>query len=142
MDGIETKIDLNVLHLRSYDLIIGMEWLEKYVVVVNCKNKTFDCLDELGKRKTIKGIPRSVSLRKGWEIYIVHINENQDKLVKNMLTDDPILREFQDLFPEEILGLPPTRDIDFPIDLVSKEPYMMSVPRDDRIKNTSTRDIG
>jgi hypothetical protein len=55
MDGMEAKVDLNVLPLESYDLIIGMDWLEKHVNVVNCENKTFDCLVELGQGKTIKG---------------------------------------------------------------------------------------
>jgi hypothetical protein len=35
---------------------------------------------------------------KGCEIYVVHMNENQNKEVKNLLTDDPILHEFQDVF--------------------------------------------
>jgi hypothetical protein len=71
--------------------------------------------------------------RKGCEVYFVHINESQDKMVDNMLTDDPILCKFQDVFPEEITGLPPRRDIDFTIDLVpgstpvSKAPYRMSI---------------
>jgi hypothetical protein len=72
--------------------------------------------------------------RKGCEIYVVHINESLDKVVDHLLTDDPILSKFQDVFPEEILGLPPRRDIDFTIDLVpgstpvSKAPYRMSIP--------------
>jgi hypothetical protein len=37
---------------------------------------------------------------KGFEIYVVHMNENQNKEVKNLLTDDPILYEFQDVFPK------------------------------------------
>ena len=45
------------------------------------------------------------------------------------------LQEFKDVFPEEILGLPPTRDIDFIIELmpgaalVSKTPYRMSTSK-------------
>jgi hypothetical protein len=64
----------------------------------------------------------------------VHKNENKDGVVKNMLTNDPILHEFEDVFPEEIQGLPPRREIYFTIDLVpgstpvSKEPYITSVP--------------
>ena len=44
------------------------------------------------------------------------------------------MREFRDVFPDEILGLPPKRDIDFTIELVSgvalvsKTPYRMSTP--------------
>jgi hypothetical protein len=46
--------------------------------------------------------------------------------------DHPILREYGDVFPEEVLGLPPRRDIDFSIELapgavpVSRTPYRMS----------------
>ena len=45
-----------------------------------------------------------------------------------------MLQEFEDVFPDEILGLPPKRDIDFTIELVpgaapmSKTLYRMSTP--------------
>jgi hypothetical protein len=48
--------------------------------------------------------------------------------------DHPILREYIDVFPEEVPGLPPRRDIDFSIELasgavpVSRTPYWMSTP--------------
>ena len=50
------------------------------------------------------------------------------------MEDYQVLQEFRDVFPEEILGLPPKRDIDFTIELVpgaapvSKAPYRMSTP--------------
>ena len=37
---------LNVLPLGSYDLLIGMDWLEKHRVMVNCFDKTFTCIDD------------------------------------------------------------------------------------------------
>ena len=46
-----------------------------------------------------------------------------------------MLQEFKDVFPDEIPGLPPKRDIDFTIGLVpgaapvSKAPYRMSTPK-------------
>ena len=42
----KTKIDLNILPLGSYDMIIGMDWLEKNKVVLNCYEKTFTYIDE------------------------------------------------------------------------------------------------
>jgi hypothetical protein len=48
--------------------------------------------------------------------------------------DHPILREYRDVFPEEVPGLPPRRDIDFLIELapgavpVSRTPYQISTP--------------
>jgi hypothetical protein len=34
MDGMETRVDLNILPLGSYDLLIGMDWIEKHATVV------------------------------------------------------------------------------------------------------------
>ncbi|KAL8133946.1 hypothetical protein AgCh_009131 [Apium graveolens] len=60
--------------------------------------------------------------------------ENNDKVHKETPTLDeiPIVREYPDAFPEEFLGLPPGREIDFSIDLkpgaepVSKAPYLVA----------------
>ena len=55
---------------------------------------------------------------------------NKDKL---KLEDIPILREYSDVFMEEISGLPPKRELDFTIELVpgavpnSKSPYRMNI---------------
>jgi len=49
------------------------------------------------------------------------------------LENIPILREFSDVFLEEIPGLPPKRELDFTIELVpgaipiSKAPYRMNI---------------
>ena len=45
MDGLVTCADLNVLPLGSYDVLIGMDWLEGHRVNIDCYNKTFECLD-------------------------------------------------------------------------------------------------
>ena len=34
------------------------------------------------------------------------------------LEDVPVVRDFLDVFPDDLPGLPPEREIDFPIDLV------------------------
>jgi hypothetical protein len=66
-------------------------------------------------------------------LYAIHVLE----LAKNgslQIEDYPMLQEFKDVFPSEIPRLPPKRDLDFSIDLVSGEtpissaPYLMSTP--------------
>jgi hypothetical protein len=53
---------------------------------------------------------------------------------KPSLEYHPTLREYRDVFPEEIPGLPPIRDIDFSIEFapgvvpVSRTPYRMNMP--------------
>jgi hypothetical protein len=57
-----------------------------------------------------------------------------EKENKPKLEDFDVLREFIDMFVDEILELPPRREIDFSIDLlpgsapISKTPYRMSLP--------------
>ena len=59
-----------------------------------------------------------------------------------------MLQEFREVFPDEIPGLPPKRDIDFTIELmpgvgpVSKTPYRTSTPEMLQLKNTTARDVG
>jgi hypothetical protein len=69
--------------------------------------------------------------RKGCPLYEIQVLESVEDDKPN-LEDHPILREYKDMFPEEVLGLPPRRDIDFSIELapgampVSRTPYRMS----------------
>jgi predicted aspartyl protease len=52
MNGVNTKADLNIIPLGSYDCLIGMDWLDKHHVVLDCYNKAFTCLDEEGNSRT------------------------------------------------------------------------------------------
>ena len=71
--------------------------------------------------------------RKGFQLYVAHIlGPRGDETPR--LEDYQVLQEFKDVFPDEIPGFPPKRDIDFTIELVpgvalvSKTPYRMSTP--------------
>ena len=147
MDHFETVVKLNVLPLGSYDLLIGMDWLEQHRVILNCYDKTFTCINNDGKPVSVKRIPRKTTtrkisslqlkraVRKGCKDYAVTITdeENLNKTDKLKLEDITILREYVDVFPEEILGLPPKRELDFTIELVpsaipsSKAPYRINI---------------
>eukprot|EP00253_Pinus_taeda_P019416 PITA_19416 len=113
--------DLNILPLGSYDVLIGMDWLEKHWSLVNCKTKTIYYKDDHGEQQELQGIKHPVG----------YANQ-KDKTA--MLGNIPVVQEFVDVFPEEVPGLPPKRDVDFTIELilgaapVSRVPYRMSVP--------------
>jgi hypothetical protein len=49
LNRVNTNFDLNIISLGSYDILIGMDWLDKHHVVLDCHNKTFTCLNEEGK---------------------------------------------------------------------------------------------
>ena len=63
MDQFETSVNLNVLPLASYDMLIGMDWLEQHRVVLNFFDKTFTCINSDGKLINVKGIPRKTAVR-------------------------------------------------------------------------------
>ena len=63
MNGLITCVDLNVLPLGSYDVLIGMDWLEANRVKLDCYNKAFECLDEEGNSRIVKCIPKVISVR-------------------------------------------------------------------------------
>jgi hypothetical protein len=63
MNGLDTKVDLNIIPLGSYDFLIGMDWLDKHHDILYFYNKDFTCLDEEGNLRQIQGIPKEVSIR-------------------------------------------------------------------------------
>jgi hypothetical protein len=71
--------------------------------------------------------------RKGCPLYVIQVLESVED-DKPSLKHHPTLREYRDVFPEEVSGLPTRQDIDFSIELalgvvpVSRTPYMMSTP--------------
>ena len=147
MDQFETSVKLNVLPLGSYDMLIGMDWLEQHRVVLNFFDKTFTCINSDGKLINVKGIPRKTTVRqisalqlkrdvrKGCKAFAVTVidEENINNIDKLKLEDIPTLMKYLDVFTKEILGLPPKRELDFTIELVpgavpnSKSPYRMNI---------------
>jgi len=145
MNGFDTQADLNILPLGSYYLLIGMDWLENHRILLNCYDKSFSGVDHLGNKFTVKGVPRKTliteisalqmkrSIQKGCKVYVVHLINNNEENKKSELENIPVINEYMDVFPDEIPGLPPKRDIDITIDLVpgsvpiSKAPYRLNI---------------
>ena len=113
MSHFKTKVKLNVSPLGSYDVLIGMDWLEKHQVILNCFQKTFTSLNDKGEMIKVKGIPKNIyvkqistlqmknPVRKGCKVFVVHIinNKHMDKEDKLKFDDIPILQEFLDVVP-------------------------------------------
>ena len=64
MDGLVTYVDMNILPLGSYDILIGMDWLEVHRNKLDYYNNTFECMDEEGNLRVVIGIPKVISVRK------------------------------------------------------------------------------
>ena len=81
MDQFETSVKLNVLPLGSYDILIGMDWLEQHKVVLNYFDKTFTCINNDGKLINVKGMLRKTAVR---QISICSLRKLLGKAVRLM----------------------------------------------------------
>lgn len=133
--------DLNVLDMVDFDVILGMDWLAKHRASVNCWGKKiiFDLDEEVGlvfqgdkigsPSIMLSAISRKMA-RKGVQCYLAYIVDVEKEVPQ--LDQVPIVREFIDVFPDDLPGLPPYREIEFCIDLVpgtepiSMAPYRMA----------------
>ncbi|GKB01132.1 putative reverse transcriptase domain-containing protein, partial [Tanacetum coccineum] len=96
-------IDLMPVELGGFDVIIDMDWLSKYHTLIVCDEKV-------------------VRIPYGDEMLIIRAQvtskKAEDKSEEKRLEDVPIIREFLEVFPEDLHGLPPARQVEFQIDLV------------------------
>ncbi|KAG8474747.1 hypothetical protein CXB51_031285 [Gossypium anomalum] len=96
--------DLMLLPFDEFDVILGMDWLTTHDVI-KC-------------------------LRKGYEAYLAFVLNTKNPELK--IESVPVVCEFPDVFPEELPGLPPVREVEFGIELIpgttpiSIAPYRMA----------------
>ncbi|GKD97754.1 reverse transcriptase domain-containing protein [Tanacetum coccineum] len=91
------KIDLMPIKLGSFDVVIGMDWLSKYHARIICDEKV-------------------VHIPIDGETLIIQVMEKKSD--EKQLEDIPVVIEFLEVFPENIPGLPPDRQVEFQIDLI------------------------
>ncbi|GJW60792.1 putative reverse transcriptase domain-containing protein [Tanacetum coccineum] len=105
------NIDLMPVELGSFDVIIGMDWLTKY----HAKQQR--------TRVSVKHHIMHENLRvfaKRMSCLLAHITAKkvEDKFEEKRLEDVPIVRDFPEVFLEDLSGIPPARQVEFKIDLV------------------------
>ncbi|GJW85034.1 putative reverse transcriptase domain-containing protein [Tanacetum coccineum] len=143
------NIDLMPVPLGSFDVIIGMDWLTKYHGVIICDEKIVrvpfgremlifqgngNHQREESRLNIISCTKAQEYLSKGCDVFLAHITtkEDKDKSEGKRLEDVPIVRDFPKVFPEDLSGIPPARQVEFQIDLVpgvapvARAPYRLA----------------
>ena len=139
----EFSIDPIALPFHEFDLILGMDWLSKHRAIVDCdKNivllKCFDLSKVTVQGIRSESIPKVIStmearhfLRKGCEAFFFSLILDSKREQVNF-ENIPVIREFLNVFPEELSGVPTKREVDLSIEVVegmthiSRAPYRMA----------------
>ncbi|GJR10351.1 reverse transcriptase domain-containing protein [Tanacetum coccineum] len=106
----------------SCDVIVGMDWLSQHKAVIVCHEKVVEIPMEDGRILKVHG-ERAVGITKA----LKSAKEDEPKL-----NDISVVHEFEDVFPEDLSGLPSQRQVEFRIDLVpgatpiAKSPYYLA----------------
>nr|CAD1830196.1 unnamed protein product [Ananas comosus var. bracteatus] len=128
--------------LKDFDVILGMDWLSKYYATIHCRNKVIT-FREPGQEEftyracrssyfaaTVSATRARKLVNGGCTAYLATVVEVER--TTPTLEELSVVREFPDVFPAELPGMPPDRKIEFVIDLVpgtapiSKAPYRMA----------------
>ncbi|WVZ18555.1 hypothetical protein V8G54_005877 [Vigna mungo] len=112
--GRKTKVNLVCLPLEGLDVILGMDWLVDNHVLIDCRRHEVVFQEPKGVEIPTSGEVLH-DLKDGAVCFAVMVKE-QKKSTNEQISGIPVVEEYVDVFPEEIPGLPPSREVDFTID--------------------------
>ncbi|GKE36813.1 putative reverse transcriptase domain-containing protein [Tanacetum coccineum] len=120
------EIDLMPIKLCSFDVIIGMDWLSKYHPRIIYDKKVVHILID-GETLIIRGdrsetrlslifcIKTKRYISRGYQVFVAQVMEKKSN--EKCLEDIPVVREFLEVFPEDLPGLPPVRQVEAPSEM-------------------------
>ena len=140
--GQEFLAYLILLNIHDFDVILDMDWLSRHHATVDCYRKevrfyrpgetevVFCGLRKILPTSTMTAMRASKMLQKSYQGYLAYAIEVRDS--GSRLEDIPVVREFPDVFPEDLPSISPNKEIDFHIELVlgtkpiAKAPYRIA----------------
>ncbi|GJR25772.1 putative reverse transcriptase domain-containing protein [Tanacetum coccineum] len=144
------NIDLMPVELGSFDIIIEMDWLRRCHAVIVCDEKLVqvpygdETLTFYGNKSSNRRESRLTVLScskaqeymaKGCQVSLVQMSakKEEEKSKGKQIKDVPIVRDFPEVFPEDLPGLLLARLVEFQIDLipgavpVARAPYRLAL---------------
>ena len=138
ISGILLIVDLRVMDMSEFDVILGMDWLTAYRVIIDCERRRVNAYTQDGTRATFQGdkhdiLPRTVYESRcygqlaGWLASLTLEDE-----VRPDLDLPRVVCKYEDVFSDELPGLPSQWVVDFCIELhpgtlpISMTPHKMA----------------
>ncbi|GKD45029.1 putative reverse transcriptase domain-containing protein [Tanacetum coccineum] len=131
------EIDLMPNELGTFDVIIGIDWLVKHDAIIDCGEKVVripygnkmlivESDKGVSRLKAISCIKARKYVERGCHLFLAHVTEKESK--EKRLEDVLVIRDFPKVFPKELPGLPPPRQVEFQIDLVPRTAPVARAP--------------
>ena len=123
IEGHEFRANLVLLDIQDFDVILGMDWLSQHHATMDCFGKEVMFCRPREPEITFCGVRKILSssmmlvmiagkmLRKSYPGYLAYAVEVRDDDMR--LEDILVVKEFPDVFLDDLPGLPPDREIDF-----------------------------
>ncbi|KAL0308190.1 UNVERIFIED_CONTAM: hypothetical protein Scaly_2958000 [Sesamum calycinum] len=130
------------MDLKEFDVILGMDWLAQHRAVVDCYQKEV-MTESFGQSKVvfvgerhvvsicvISAIEARRLILEGCKAYLAHVIDAEK--VNPTLEEIPIVRDFPEVLPDDLPGLPPNKEVDFMIETIPRvapisiAPYRMA----------------
>jgi hypothetical protein len=116
------NIDFMPIEHGSFDVVVGMDWLSRHEASIVCgervvhipiNGKTLIVLgDRSGTRLNIVSCIKTLKyIEKGYHAFLAHVAKKESG--EKRLEDVPIVRDFREVFPEDLPRLPPVRQVEF-----------------------------
>nr|GEX04338.1 hypothetical protein [Tanacetum cinerariifolium] len=136
------EIDLMPIELGTFNVIIGMDWLVKHDAVIICGekvvripygNKMLIVESDKGvyRLKVISCIKARKYVDRGCHLFLAHVKEKKSK--EKQLEDVPVIRNFPEVFLDDLPRLPAPRQVEFRIDLVPGATPIARAPYSDEV---------
>ncbi|XP_074351930.1 uncharacterized protein LOC141691086 [Apium graveolens] len=119
LEGKAFEVDLIPFVLGKFNMVIEMDWLSSNGVQIDCKKKKVRIRVQDGKEIMFKGQRKTHKfltmfqtknlLKKGNESYLAYVMDTKKEIPD--IQDIPVVNEFEDVFPKDLPGFPPDREI-------------------------------
>ena len=129
-------VDLRVMDMLEFNVILEMDWLTAYIFVIDCERRRVTAYTQDGTRVIFQGEKHSILPQ---TVYESRCHGQLASWIASLTLEDEVrpnldlyrvVCEYEDVFPDELPGLPPQRVVDFGIELhPSTSPISMTLHR-------------
>lgn len=141
IDGEDYIVDLIPMKLGEFDVVIGMDWLSMYKANIVCNRKVIQLTSPSGHEVCIQGekhggvvlcslVKAMKYMSHGGQSFLAYVIDAEKDVPR--LEDIQVVKDFPNVFPDDLPGVPPEREVEFRIDLIpvakpiAKAPYRLA----------------